>query len=366
MTEKYHMIEYIHEGPKNLKDTLAENEDAVLSIARQVKARGINRVVLTGLGSSYTAAMMAAPLFYNHCPCPTLVVNSTESPYYAERWVDRHSLVVVVSRSGERGQVVDAVIDAQERGALAVAMTGVADSLLAEKSNLTLLTREGPEITFPKTKSVLCCAGLFMRLGLALASEQDKKARALLETLNSLPPLIEKTIQVIEPVLSSSTPILTQYDLLNVVGTASNYGVSLEAAVKIQEASYITVRGDSTSSLLHGPVGALSSKWLVMALVTAADQELSREMLGLVKKFGAYSFCVQSPDVDMAQYCDKVITLPQAVDPMLAALVYLPAVHLTAYYMAIARNMNPDAPSSMRDILDVIVPKGREEPELRS
>ena len=78
-------------------------------------------------------------------------MSAPELGYYAPRLVDVQTLVVVVSRSGERGAVVNALADSLQRGAFGVAVTGVADSLLAQTAQLTLLTAEGPEITFPKT-----------------------------------------------------------------------------------------------------------------------------------------------------------------------------------------------------------------------
>jgi glucosamine 6-phosphate synthetase-like amidotransferase/phosphosugar isomerase protein len=62
---------------------------------------------------------------------------------------------------------------------------------------------------------------------------------------------------------------------------------------------------------------------------------------------------------------DFSVRLPVAVDPYLSALVYLPPIQLLAYYWTVARKMNPDAPTSMRAILDAILPPGRQEPELR-
>jgi glucosamine 6-phosphate synthetase-like amidotransferase/phosphosugar isomerase protein len=67
----------------------------------------------------------------------------------------------------------------------------------------------------------------------------------------------------------------------------------------------------------------------------------------------------------MTGLADYVLTLPDRVDPMLTALYYLPVLQMMTYYWALAKGLNPDVPDSMRDILDAILPEGREEPELR-
>ena len=362
----YHMLGYIHESPAALRATLQENQNDIRKIAAMACEKQINKVVLSGLGSSYTSAIMAMPLFQRFCRYPTVVINSEETAYYAERWIDAHSLVVVVSRSGERGAVVDTLNLANRKGGLGVAVTGMADSLLAQNSTLSLITREGAEITFPKTKSVTACTGVLMRLALELVDENDQAAWGYLNQLDAIPGLQQAAIQALEPQLKELLPSIKGCKLLNVAGTCSNHGVALEAAIKVQEASFIPTRGDSTAGLLQGPVGALNEDWLVMVLVMKEDLTLSIELLKLVRQFGARSMAVFPQGLAMQEYCDHALVIPQPVDPYLAALIYLPAIQLLTYYWTVERGMNPDAPSSMDSILKSILPPGRQEPELKN
>ncbi len=365
MTQTYHMIGYIHEGPAALQRTLDENEAAVQSIAEMVRRRKLRRVILSGVGSSYTAAVMAAPLFDNHCALPTVVVRSTDHGHYASRLIDEQALVVVVSRSGERDWVVNALRQAVERGAYGVAMTGVADSLLAQQGQLTLLTREGPEITFPKTKSVVACAGLLMRLALGLAEPGDREAARRLAALRAMPGQMQRAMEKTEPELQALMPSLTPHSVVWVAGTGSNHGVALEAAVKLQETAYVVTLGENTGNVFHGALGPLDQGWLIVPLITAADRELSVQLLELVRKFGAHSLCVVEPGLSLNGLADHALTLPESYDPLVGGLAFLPPLQLLTYYWTVARGLNPDAPSIMRDMLDAFLPPGREEPELR-
>lgn len=365
MTAKYHMLDYIHESPASLEKTFQVNLPKVQEVVKRAREMKVNKVVLSGLGSSHTAAMMAAPLFQQFCPLPTAVINSEECQYYADRWIDERSLVVVVSRSGERGAVIDTIKLANQKGSLAVAITGVADSLLAQNSKISFITQEGAEITFPKTKSVAACAGMMMLLGLELADKNDGQAKALLQELLALPSRIDENTKALEPRIQELMPVVKSCKLLNVTGTASNYGVALEAAIKAQEAAFVPTRGDSTAGLLQGPVGALDSDWLVIALVMPQDETLNLELLKLVRQFGAKSIAVYPKTMDLTAAADHSLMLPHGADPFLAALAYLPALQLLVYYWTVERGMNPDEPSSMNSILKSILPPGREEPELR-
>ncbi len=365
MAAQYHMIGYIHEGADALRRTLADNEEAVLTLAARARERGIRRLVVSGLGSSYTAAVMSAPMFRYHSPLPVHVLPATDIGLYADRLVDEHSLVVVISRSGERGWVVNALKDATARGALGVAMTGVVDSLLARHGQVTLLTAEGPEITFPKTKSVIACAGLLMRLALALAAPDDAAAGPRLAALRAAPDVIRRVVESAEPQIRDLLPFIEKHHTLLVCGTGSNYGVALEAAVKVQEAAYVTTHADDTGDLLHGPLGPLSADWLLVPLITAYDLALSRELLALARTLGGHTLSIVGPGLDLAGLSDYALVLPDAVDPLMAALVYLPPIQLLAYYWTLVKGMNPDAPDFMDAMLAAILPPNREEPERR-
>ena len=334
-----------------------ENENEVQKIVKIAKSRHITKLVFAGLGSSYTAAMMALPLCQRFCSLQTIVLQANDLDLHIGRFVDEHTLVVMVSRSGERGGVIESLLSARKVGAMGVAVTAVANSLLAQNAEITLLTREGPEITFPKTKSVTACAGLMMAIGLAFASLEDKEAQ------RGLHPFIQENIESLEKDLATLLPFIQDHEILSVTGTGSNFGVALEAAVKVQEAAYIATRGDSTTGLLHGPAGAVDKRWLVMPLVLPGDMAVTRELLSLVRKFGAKTMAVVTPGLDLGDASNYILRLQNTPDPYLAALAFLPAVQLLAYQWAVALGLDPDSPKAMRAVLDAILPSGREEPD---
>lgn len=361
----YHMIKYIEENSEALRRTLDNNETLVQNIVERIKLNQIQRLVVVGIGSSYTAAMIAAPAFQYYSSLPTFVLPSTELGHYATRLVDQHTMVIVVSRSGERGWVIDVLKDSIARGAFGVAVTGVADSLMAESAQMTLITGEGPEITFPKTKSVIACAGILLRLALALAKPDDNEAARLLTALRASPDAIKNTVESIKLPIQALMPFVQTHENVIVCGTGSNYGAALEGALKIQETAFIATHCDDTGNLLHGSLGGLNKNWLVVPLVTAYDYKLSKDLLQLVRNLGANSLSIVEPGLNLKGLSDHVLTLPERIDPFLTGLVFLPPMQLMTYYWAVALNLDPDSPSIMRTVLDAILPPGREEPELR-
>jgi glucosamine 6-phosphate synthetase-like amidotransferase/phosphosugar isomerase protein len=358
------MIGYIHENADALQRTLVDNELRIQSLVARIRKEGIQRMIISGIGSSYTAAMMAAPIFRYHSTLPVHILPVTDLGLYGERLINAQTLVIVISRTGERSWVVRALQESIARGAYGVAMTGVASSLLAQSAQQTLITGEGTEISFPKTKSVTVCAGLLMRLALALAGSEDLEAPRRLEALRNLPSLICRTVEVAEPRIQELMPFIKTHDTLLACGTGSNYGVALETAVKVQEAAYVTTLCDDTGNMLHGPLSPLSSSWLLVPLVSQYDLELSKDLLRLASRFGAHSLSIVEPGLDLEDLSDQQIVLPEPVDPLLSGLVYLPPIQLLTYFWTLAGGRNPDLPEAAQAILEAILPDGRSEPDL--
>jgi glucosamine--fructose-6-phosphate aminotransferase (isomerizing) len=321
--------------------------------------------MLTGIGSSYTASVIAAPLFTWYSPVPVQIVESWDFTKFPRHLVNEKTLVVATSRSGERGFVVDALNRSVQNGAYAVAVTGVANSLMTEQADLTVVTREGPEITYPKTKSVVTCAGALMRLALALAGPTNARAKECLLELRSMPATLERTLADIEPAIKRLIPMIEKHELIAIVGTGSNYGVALEGALKVQESSGVPTYGGSTCSFLTGFVGAMTRKWVVITLITNQDEDLNHSALHIARSLGARTVGVIEPGLIIPNECDHCLTLPAKCDSLLAGLVYLLPMQLLAYYLTMAKGMNPDAPASMNIVLEALLAPGREEPELR-
>jgi len=365
MTGSYHMLEYIHEIPAVLERTLAENEAPIRDLVRRARAKRVRRVILTGVGSSYTAALMAAPVFHIHCPMPTYIFSSTELGALLPALVDERTLVVAVSRSGERGWVVDALKESIRLGAIGAAVTAMPEGLLAQNAQVVLNTGEGPEITFAKTKSVAACGGLLMRLALALARAQDPAAAERLETLRATPARLRRTLEAVEPQVQALIPQLQAHKMVMAGGTVGNAGAALEFAIKLQEAANVPVVTADTGNLLHGPWGPVNPDWLVTLLVTRYDLDLSKKTLDLAGKLKGRRLAIVEPGLDLAGLAEYTITLPEPADLLTASLSYLIPLQLLTYYWSLANGLNPDAPAGMRTMLDAMLPPGREEPEMR-
>lgn len=366
MTHSYHMLDYIHQSPDALKRTLSSNEVKIERIASQVQERKIQRIIISGVGSSYTAGMIAAPVFMRVCALPTFLLPSTEIAAYQPGLIDSNTLIIAVSRSGERGWVVDSFNEAVRQGAMGVAITGNSEGLLAQNAPNLLVTSEGPEVSFPKTKSVITHAGMLVRLALALADPKDPAAATILKAFYAMPAQIEDILQACTPQVQGLMTELKKYRTMMLAGTLGNFGVALEGSLKMQEASGLVVVSNETGNMLHGSWGTITPDWLVALLVTGYDQTLAEINLRLAGKLGAKRLAIVEAGLDLGSLADYEITLPCKPERFLAGLAFLPPIQLLTYYWAVANGLDPDSPANESAVLKAMLPEGRQEPEMKN
>jgi glucosamine--fructose-6-phosphate aminotransferase (isomerizing) len=358
----HQMLEYIREEPLAVANTIRIARERIGDLQDLISRRPPKRVVFTGFGSSYTAACMAAPLLGECISVPVTVAVATELVANPGLRLDKDTLVVLVSRSGERGWLVDAEKAASQAGAATVAVTAVESSLLAREANLVIPTGEGPEAAFAKTKSVLASAVALMQIGLAFAEPSPARARRE-NVLAAIPDLLETCIKNAERSAAEIVPWLVTCDHALLVGSAGNFGVAQEAALKLQEASGTTAQYDNTGNALHGALGVIGPRWAFVALVTPNDYTLDLELLRLIGQFGAERLCISEPGLDVGADTERLLLVPAVDDPLLAPLVYLPPLQILTYLLAVARGLNPDKPASAEIMLKAMLPAGREEPD---
>ena len=259
----HNMLLYIQESGLALERTLRKAQPSLDELAAEAYGRGCKRVVLSGVGSSYTAAWAAKYAFDNLVGLPTYVLPSTELSYYPSLF-GPESLAAVLSRSGERRFVIDGLDYAQRAGSFTVAMTGAAGSLMAQGADRVVLTSEGPEAAFPKTKSVTAGIGVFLSLALALMEKADERSISFRDSLALAPRLIDQAVEMAADPVRALTEVLLACNRVIVAGTGANSGAAMEMEVKLQESALVTTQWMDTGNLFHGPLCLLDDSWLVI------------------------------------------------------------------------------------------------------
>lgn len=337
------MAEEIAEQPDAVRRTL----DALLPqrAALAALAQGRRRVLFAARGSSDNAAVYGRYLLETHAGVLGGLLSPSVATHYHARLDLSDSVVVAISQSGATEEIVATQEWARTCGAATVAITNVSASPLAEGADAALVTRAGPEVAVPATKSYLTQLVATAVLGTALAEDPS----ALDADLRRVPDVVADLLA--EPTGVSDAVSALQAAAYTVVsGRGLMMGTALETALKLEETCLRPVRGYSYADLRHGPISVVT-EGMAAVLVAAADGPMLGPITDLARDLAARGATVVGigGDDGFAGTCDVWVRgplLPETLAP-LGAIV--PA-QLVVEQLARALGLDPDAPRGLAKV----------------
>jgi len=337
------MAREIAEQPEAVRRTL----DALLPRREALRALadGRRRVLFAARGSSDNAAVYGRYLLETHAGVVGGLASPSIATHYRSRLDLTDTLVVCVSQSGATAEIVATEEWARSCGAATVGVTNVEGSPLAEAADLALVTRAGPELAVPATKTYLCQLVSMSVLGTALAPEPA----ALDGALHRVPDEVERLLSE-RAGIDDAVEVLRDAAYSVVSGRGLMMGTALETALKLEETCLRPVRGYSYADLRHGPISVVTSG-MTAVLVAAADGPMVGPMLELAGDLTGRGATVVGigGDAAFAAACDVHVPgpeLPEAVAP-LGAIV--PA-QLLVEGLALALGLDPDNPRGLAKV----------------
>ena len=263
------------------------------------------------------------------------------------RSADRHAGVVGVSHSGITKTTLDALRAARAKGAHTVSVTHFGESPIASASDATLVVGDGPDRSRCHTKCFVTGALGSAVVGLewsAAAAERsrtdaDKRFEALLE----LPDLQEQILRSMEPACRRLAEVHLLRKATYLVGCGPNEPVALEAALKLNETSFIGAEAMETEQFLHGPWQPLDSESLVFVLVPKGPaRDRSLDLIRAARTVGAQVVALAAEgDQEVEASGAEVLALPEA-NEFLSPLLNIIPLYLYSYHASVLRGNNPD------------------------
>jgi glucosamine--fructose-6-phosphate aminotransferase (isomerizing) len=299
--------------------------------------RRAERVYVTGCGSSFHAALLAKLLFNVYGRLPLEVILSSEFDQY-EGVMDRGSLLVALSQSGETADVLAAVKAAKNRGATVCSIVNTPGSSLVRLSNCVLLNNCGPEIGVAATKSFTSQLMILTRLSLVLG---DRGAE--LSELDTAGFFVEKGLTV-EPTVRKVAERFQNANDFYFVGRSLNYPLALEGALKLKELSYIHAEGMAAGELKHGSLALISDG--VPVVVLNPDDQTYHDTLSNASEVRARGGRIIGVSSKRSPIYDEFIPIPAAA-PVLIPLLESVPLQLLAYHASLCRRQNPDYPRNL-------------------
>ncbi|MEK7340736.1 MAG: glutamine--fructose-6-phosphate transaminase (isomerizing), partial [Candidatus Binatota bacterium] len=354
---RHFMLKEIHEQPRALADTfrgrisLMEGEVTLEGIhLKPSEVKRIKRIHLVACGTAWHAALVGKFMLEEIAQIPAEVDYGSEYRYRSPL-IDSHSLLLLISQSGETADTLAAVDMGRQKKAKILSICNVVESSLARKSDGVLYTHAGPEISVASTKafSTQLTALYLLAIGLGRLNGRLKRAEAkkLLEDLMHLPHWVEETLKLEGELENLARELSGAADFLY-LGRGINYPIALEGALKLKEISYIHAEGYPAGEMKHGPIALIDEKMPVVVLLP--KDRYFQKTLGNLKEVESRDGKVvvltdQDPSsIGAATY--RVLTVPKA-SYFLTPIVLTIPLQLLAYHIAVHRGTDVDQPRNL-------------------
>ena len=352
---EHFMLKEIIEQPRAVKATMApriKDGDIILDETELTAdyLESINKIVITACGSAYYAGCAGKYAIEKLCRIPVQVELASELRY-SDPLIDEHTLLIVLSQSGETADTIAAMKECKNRGAKTLAVVNVVGSTIANTADYTLYTWAGPEIAVATTKGYTTQVSVLYLLALYAAKKMnridDELYNNLLASLKALPKKIQEAIDI-----NSSIPTLARKyhgaDSMFFIGRNTDYAVALEGALKMKEISYIHAESYAAGELKHGTIALIEEHQPVIALCcNEAIMEKTMSNIVEVKARGAEVLAVTFKDNQkIVSLADDVIFVPK-IETIFSAAVEIVPLQLLAYYVAKENGCDIDKPKNL-------------------
>jgi len=350
------MLKEILEQPETLRNVLRgrlveDDGDVHLGGLNVTDADllAVDRIVLTGCGSSWHAALIGEYMLEELARLPVEVEYASEFRY-RNPIVDERTLVVGLSQSGETADTLAALREAKRRGARTLGIVNVVGSTIAREVDGGIYLHAGPEIGVASTKAftgqIAALALLTLKMG-RLRALSILQGREVVRGLAHLPALAQRALAQ-APVVERIADQLVATTNALYLGRGYNFPVALEGALKLKEISYIHAEGYPAAEMKHGPIALIDDKMPVV-FIAPRDAVYQKVVSNLeeVKTRGARVLAVVTEgDTGLARLADYQVEIPETLDLLTPILSVLP-LQLLAYYVAVRRGCNVDQPRNL-------------------
>ena len=352
---EHFMLKEIMEQPRALKATIEprirEGRIQLEGFAlTKEELQGIRRVVITACGSAYHAGCVGRYVMEELTRIPVEVDIASELRY-RHPIIDEHTLVIVISQSGETADTIAALKECKSLGARTLAIVNVVGSTVAKLAHSVLYTWAGPEIAVATTKGYTTQLAVLTLLAVYMAGElgrlDETRYARLVEGIAALPERSQRAID-----LNRRMETLAQKyhstDSLFFIGRNLDYAVAMEASLKLKEISYIHSEAYAAGELKHGTIALIDQGRLVVAL--ACHTALFDKLMSNVKEVKARGArvlgVVQEGEHRIFAEADDALLVPQT-DPLLLPIPEIIPLQLFAYYVAKAKGCDIDKPKNL-------------------
>ncbi|MCB9747166.1 MAG: glutamine--fructose-6-phosphate transaminase (isomerizing) [Candidatus Omnitrophica bacterium] len=349
------MLKEVHEQPDVLQKMIGfrlKKGEVVLEGLNltEKQLQSIKNITIVACGTAYHAGMVGKYIIEHLSGRPVNIDVSSEFRY-RDPIVDKHTLLLAISQSGETADTLAAVREAKNKGAKVVSVCNVIGSSLARESDGVLYTHAGPEIGVASTKAYTAQVMMLYLFAIKLASiykkVSEKELKAIISKLKQIPQAYKQILDHKENI-ATMAKANSHFGCFLFLGRNINYPTALEGALKLKEISYIPAEGYAAGEMKHGPIALIDEYRAVVCV--AVQSETYDKMVSNIQEIrsrkGKVIAVATEGDQTIQDHAEHVVFVPKT-HPLLTPLLAVIPLQLIAYYISVQRGCDVDQPRNL-------------------
>lgn len=347
-----YMLKEIYEQPTAIRETIGTSlaDDGSINLPLDgLDFSKFNKMYIVACGTAMYAGMSTKHLFekYAHIPCE---IDMASEFRYRNPLVDKHTLCIFISQSGETADTIAALKLAKNCGATTLSVVNVIGSTITRLSDYVLYTHAGPEIAVASTKAYTCQVTLLsilaMYIGESLETSSSEEINTLKNEIKALPEKVGKILKNTDTIKALASKIYLNRDVF-FIGRIADYAVALEGSLKLKEISYIHSEAYVSGELKHGPIALVEEGVPVVGITT--NPAVSAKTISNIEEViarGANVILVTNLDVNIDVDEKYIIRIPEC-SPHISPVLSVVPLQLLAYHIAKCKKLDVDKPRNL-------------------
>ena len=350
------MLKEIFEQPRTVENAMRGRIDFDEATSKfgglnmtLAELREVDHIVIPACGTSWHAALIGEYLFEEFAHIPTEIEYASEFRY-RNAPIEKHTLVLVITQSGETADTLAGLRESKRRGHKVLAICNVVGSTIARESDGGIYLHAGPEIGVASTKAFTSQVTVLTLLALLMGRIRmlsSSRGTQILRALEAIPKQMESILAQNEAIRRIALKYASSEDFF-FLGRQYNFPAALEGALKLKEISYIHAEGYPAAEMKHGPIAMIDEKTPTVFIVPNDSlYEKTFSNLEEIKARKGPIIAIATEGNDrISKKVDDVIFIPPTIEPLNPLLAAIP-LQLLAYHIAVARGCDVDKPRNL-------------------
>ena len=348
-----YMLKEIMEQPKAIRETIGSRLDSgnynfpELNFTKEFLS-SINQIYIVACGTAMHAGLSGKIAIENLCNIPVTVDIASEFRY-RNPIIDKNTLCIYISQSGETADTIAALKLAKSKGATTLAVSNVIGSSITREANYSIYTHAGPEIAVASTKAYTSQVMLLIILAIyfaeILGTTTSSELTKLKKDIFNLPDKIEEALRSSEDIKNYAKNIYQEKDVF-FLGRGIDYNTALEASLKLKEISYIHSEAYAAGELKHGPIALIENGISVISIIT--NKNLVEKTISNIQEVitrGAKTLVITNQELP-SNNIDKIVKIPNT-NILLSPIVAIVPLQLLSYYISKEKGLDVDKPRNL-------------------